>query len=72
MNDRVKTFFESAQELTSEEREELIDLLQATVDVTPEIEKAWAEEIADRIAAHERGEMRARPAAEVLAKHLKS
>ena len=72
MNIRVKTVFEKAQELTSEEREELAELLLATIDVDPDIEKAWAEEVADRIAAHERGDMSARPAAEVLAKHFKT
>ncbi len=68
MNERVKTILEEAQKLSVAEREELAGLLLATI----EVETAWAAEIADRIAAHERGEMSARPAAEVLAKHLKA
>ena len=37
----------------------------------PEIDKAWAEEARDRLAAWRRGELKSRPAADVLAKHLK-
>lgn len=36
------------------------------------IETAWADEVKDRIAAHERGELKAHPADEVLKKYLKS
>ena len=69
MNDCVKTIFEQAQKLPSTERAELAELLLATIDVDPEIERAWTDEILDRIAAHERGELGSRPAAEALAKH---
>jgi putative addiction module component (TIGR02574 family) len=72
MNERVKTIFEAAQKLPPAEREELAELLMATIDVDPGIEKAWADEIEGRIAAHERGELSARPAEEVLAKYLKT
>ena len=71
MNDRVRSIFEQAQKLPSTERAELAELLLATIDVDPEIGRAWTDEVLDRIAAHERGELGARPAAEVLAKHLK-
>ena len=72
MNARVKTIFEEARMLPPEQREELAELLLATIEIDPEIAKAWADEIADRIAAHERGEMSTRPASEVLAKYLKA
>ena len=72
MNQRVKTIFEAAQQLPPAEREELAELLKATIDLDSGIEQAWATEIDDRIAAHERGEMTARPASEVLAKYLKT
>ena len=72
MNQRIKTLFEDAQKLAPAEREELAELLFATIDADPEIDKAWVKEVEDRIAAHERGEMTTRPAAEVLAKHLKT
>jgi Putative addiction module component len=72
MNERVKSIFAEAQKLAPEEREELAELLLATIDVDPEIDRAWADEIVDRVEAHERGEMPARPASEILAKYLKT
>ena len=72
MNQRIKTIFEDAQKLSPAEREELAELLLATIDVDPEIEAEWAKEIEDRIRSHERGETTARPVAEVLAKYLKT
>lgn len=72
MNQRIKKLFEGAQQLSAREREELAELLLATIDSDPEVEAAWTKEIADRIAAHERGEMTTRPAAEVLGKYLKA
>jgi putative addiction module component (TIGR02574 family) len=71
MNQRIKTIFADAQKLSPSEREELAELLLATIDVDADIESDWAKEIEDRIAAHERGEMTARPVREVLAKYLK-
>ncbi len=72
MNQRIKMIFEEAQQLAPAEREELAELLLATIDADPDIEKAWIKEVEDRIAAHERGEITTRSAAEVLAKHLKT
>lgn len=70
MNVQIKRVFEEAQGLTPAEREELAELLLATIDVDPEVEKVWALEVADRVAAHERGDMTTREATEVLSKHL--
>ncbi len=70
MNQRIKALFDEAQRLSPHEREQLADLLRATIDVDPAIEAEWSKEIEDRIAAHERGEMASRPVAEVLAKYL--
>jgi hypothetical protein len=70
MNQRIKTIFEDAQKLSPAEREDLADLLRATIDVDPQIDSDWAKEIEDRIAAHERGEMTARPVGDVLGKYL--
>jgi putative addiction module component (TIGR02574 family) len=72
MNQRIKTIFEQAQRLAPAEREELAELLLATIDDDPGVAAAWQKEFDDRIAAHERGEMTTRPAAEVLAKYLVS
>jgi putative addiction module component (TIGR02574 family) len=71
MNQRIRSIFEEAQRLPPSEREELAELLLATIDADPEIEASWTREIEDRIAAHERGEMSARPANDVLGKYLK-
>ena len=72
MNQRVKTIFDEAQKRTPSDREELAELLQAAIDTDPSIEQSWIDEVADRVAAHERGEMTARPAPEVLAKYQKT
>lgn len=72
MNQRIKAIFDDAQRLTDNEREELAELLLAPITPDAGIESVWAGEIKDRIAAHERGEMTARPAREVLGKYLKS
>lgn len=44
MNQRIKTIFADAQKLSPAEREELAELLLATIDPDLEIETAWAEE----------------------------
>lgn len=44
MNERVKSIFEAAQKLAPQEREELAELLLATIDIDSGLEKAWAEE----------------------------
>ena len=44
MNQRIKTIFADAQKLTPAEREELAELLIATIDSDAGIETAWAEE----------------------------
>jgi hypothetical protein len=72
MKQRIKSIFDEAQKLAPEDRETLAELLLATIDVDPAVEQAWTEEIADRAAAHDRGEMSARPASEILAKYRRS
>lgn len=71
MNQRIKTIFADAQKLAPADREELAELLLATIDTDPDVHAAWLLEIDDRIAAHERGELTTRPASDVLAKHRK-
>ena len=72
MNQRIKTIFEDAQKLAPAEREELAELLLATIDAAPEIDKAWIAEIEDRIAAVERGEVDLIPTEEVFAKYKRA
>ncbi len=73
MNERVKRLTEEIRKLPPEEQADLIDeLLVLTYrEPDPEVDKAWAEEAKDRLEAWRRGELASRPAADVLAKHLK-
>jgi putative addiction module component (TIGR02574 family) len=71
MNERVRAIVEEARKLTSEERRELVDLLEAelTDEGSPEeIEAAWLEEVERRIAAAERGDTTFVDAEEVLSR----
>jgi putative addiction module component (TIGR02574 family) len=73
MNAGVKALSEQARKLTPEERIELIEDLQRSLDPTdPEIDRLWAEEARDRLSAYLRGEMEAIPFEEILRKYGKS
>lgn len=73
MNERVKKLTEEIRKLPPEEQADLIDELIVLTyrEPDPEVDKAWAEEARDRLAAWRRGELTSRPAADVLAKYLK-
>jgi hypothetical protein len=73
MNERVKRLSEEIRKLPPEDQADLLDELIVLTHTAPdpEIEKSWRDEIRDRIAAHERGDLKARPADEVLKKYLK-
>lgn len=60
MNARVEAFIEQARSLSREERVAALDALQELV-APPDAswEAAWATEADDRLAAYERGEIRA-------------
>jgi|JRYL01.1.fsa_nt_gb hypothetical protein len=70
MNARLKSLFEQAQKLDGSERTELAELLLATVETDPVLDQAWSAEVADRIVAHEKGDMPTRSARAVLEKYL--
>ena len=60
----------SARDLSPAERLELVDQILASLDETdPAIDKLWALEAEDRLAAYRRGEIRAIPLADVLSKY---
>ena len=44
MNQRVKIIYDEAKKLAPDEREELAELLIASVEDDPEVEKAWLDE----------------------------
>jgi putative addiction module component (TIGR02574 family) len=68
MNAKIKALSEQARQLTPEERIELIEDLQQSLDpADPEIDRLWAEEARDRLDAYRPGEIEAVTVEEVLA-----
>jgi putative addiction module component (TIGR02574 family) len=62
MNQKIANILEQVYELTAEERAELIEALtqeEACEFASPEIARAWEEEVKRRIAAYDRGELEA-------------
>jgi putative addiction module component (TIGR02574 family) len=73
MNAKTKALSEAARKLTPEERIELIeDILGSLHPTDPEIDRLWAEEAKDRLAAYLRGELEARTLDEVVQKYRRS
>jgi putative addiction module component (TIGR02574 family) len=69
MTDATKTLAAQARKLTPEERLELVDdLLNSLLGPDKEMDRLWANEAAERWAAYQRGEIKALPLEEVLAK----
>jgi putative addiction module component (TIGR02574 family) len=68
MSTSLKRIEEQARALSAEDRAKLAESLLESLQLPlSEIEKAWAEEIEQRIAAFERGEISAYPAEDVFA-----
>ncbi|MFC4310516.1 addiction module protein [Steroidobacter flavus] len=64
----LKQILEQARALSTEDRAKLINsLLESLGSPSSDIEKAWAEEIEQRLAAFDRGEVTAYPAEDVFA-----
>jgi len=62
MNEKVANILKQVQDLTAEERALLIEVLaedEACEFASPEIARAWDEEVERRIAAFDRGEIEA-------------
>jgi len=69
MNQRVQSVLEEAKKLTPAEQEELAYLLLALPEIDSEVDKAWAAEAEDRLAAWRNGELPSVSLGEVIAKH---
>jgi putative addiction module component (TIGR02574 family) len=70
MTDAAKNLSMQARKLPHAERLELVDDLLTSLDESdPSIDALWAKEAADRLAAYRRGEIKAVPLQEVLAKY---
>lgn len=70
MTDAAKTLSAEASKLSPAERLELVDAILASLDEPdPVIDQLWAKEAEERLAAYRRGEIKAVPLQEVLAKY---
>ncbi len=70
MTEAAKHLSLEARKLSPTERLELVDDLLASLnDDDPDIDALWAKEAEDRLAAYRRGEIKAIPLQEVLAKY---
>ena len=70
MNTTSQVIIEQAKQLSALEIIELVDVLLACVDKPDkEIDKQWANEAEDRLAAYRRGEVKALDLNQVLAKY---
>lgn len=70
MTEETKTLSAQARKLSPGERIELVDAILASLDEPdPAIDRLWASEAEDRLAAYRRGEIKAVPLQEVLAKY---
>jgi hypothetical protein len=73
MNADSQAVIEQASQLTVLEKLEVVDALLASVDKPdPEIDRLWAVEAEDRLAAYRQGEIKALELNEVLAKYQKA
>ncbi len=70
MTEAAEKLSAQARRLSASERLELVDSILASLDEPdPEIDRLWAKEAEDRLAAYRRGEIKAVPLQEVLAKY---
>lgn len=70
MTEAAKHLSLEARKLSPSERLELVDdLLASLSEDDPDIDARWAKEAEDRLAAYRRGEIKAVPLQEVLAKY---
>lgn len=70
MRDRVVELAEQGKALAPEDRSRLVDLLLESLHEEPlaDVEAAWDEEVEQRLAAYDRGEVQAVDGEQVLAK----
>ena len=70
MTDAAKSLSVQARKLTPAERIELVEDILASLDEPdPAIDRFWTKEAEERLAAYRRGELKALPLNEVLAKY---
>lgn len=70
MSKEAKTLIEQARTLAPQDRIALVeDVLDSLDRADPEIDRLWAREASDRLAAYRRGELAAKELGEIVAKY---
>ena len=70
MSNEAKVLIEQARALSLQDRIALVeDVLDSLDQADPELDRQWAREANDRLAAYRRGELGAKGLVEVLAKY---
>ena len=70
MGNEVKTLIEQARALPPQDRVALVeDLLESLDRSDPDMDRLWAVEASDRLAAYRRGELVAKDLSEIIAKY---
>lgn len=70
MSETTEALYARARELSPAERLDLVDQILSGLDeADPAIDRLWAREAEDRLAAYRRGEIRAISLSDVLAKY---
>ncbi len=70
MNNRAKMLIEQARALPPQDRIALIENVLDSLDrADPEIDRMWAREASERLAAYRRGEVAAKELSDIVAKY---
>ena len=70
MNAKAKALVEQARELSPQDRIALVeDVLDSLDQADPKIDRLWAKEAGERLAAYRRGEIRAKDLSSIIAKY---
>jgi putative addiction module component (TIGR02574 family) len=70
MSDEVKTLIEQARALPPQDRIALVeDVLDSLDRADREIDRLWAREVSDRLAAYRRGELAAKDLGAIVSKY---
>lgn len=70
MNDLAKTLGAQARELSPQDRIALVEhVLESLDSADPRMDRLWAAEAKDRLAAYRRGELAARDLSDIIAKY---
>ena len=67
MSDEAKTLIEQARALPPQERIELVEDVLDSLD--PELDRLWAHQAGDRLAAYRRGELPAQALSDIIAQY---